>query len=273
MANDDPLSNVDDRLGVSPNDKESQPEKPNLDDIWDLAESLGPDERLRLVTRLWKTLPRDHRAALVTLQLEHVQNNRSHNLSDANSTVFESPPGPSVPDLVDRIFNPEHMSGLYSAPRRFDLASIFVVTAAYSLLLAALSLIGSPPVVMVVVAGMLGVIATTQAMFQQAANPRGVSIITGAVTFAIVCFILHFTMRGLLTPSLFVNTFIIGLPCGAILGYLMGTVVGGVFLVADMVRSRMEGRVELPIAQEAAQPGLKPEGGEETASAQKSAST
>jgi hypothetical protein len=248
MPNDEPTASLDAWLSQPVSERTAPPAAPTVDEIWERADLLGPDERLRLVTRLWKSLPRDHRAALVTLQMEHIQSDRNRNLADANSANIDSPVVPTGPDLMDRIFNRAHTSELYSAPRRFDLASIFVVTAAYSLLLGALSLLGSPPVVMIVVAGMIAIIATTQAMFQHVANPRGVSIITGAVTFAIICAILHFTTRGILTRSLFVNFFIIGIPCGAFLGYLMGTVVGGVFLVADMVRKKMEGPIELPTA-------------------------
>jgi hypothetical protein len=227
-----------------PDDPRTNLAPPSVEQVQSLADLLSDNDRLRLVTRLWKTLPRDHRAALVTLQLEHVENSRRRNLADANVTTItsiDSPKDSTGSDLMDRIFNREHTSELYSAPRRFDLASIFVVTAAYSILLGSLSLMSTPPAVMVVVAGMLGIIAATQAMYQHVANPRGVSIVTGAITFAIVCAIVSFTTRGVLSGSLFVNAFILGLPCGAILGYLMGTVIGGVFLVADMVRKRMEG--------------------------------
>lgn len=220
---------------------------PSVEQVQSLAEVLSDNDRLRLVTRLWKTLPRDHRAALVTLQLEHVQNSRDRNLSDANITTITglgSPEGLTGPNLMDRIFNREYTSELYSAPRRFDLASIFVVTAAYSILLGALSLMSTPPGVMVVVAGMLGIIAATQAMYQHIANPRGVSIVTGAIAFAVVCAIVSLTTRGVLSGSLFIDVFIVGLSCGAFLGYLMGTVIGGVFLVADMVRKKLEGNVE-----------------------------
>ena len=273
MPNDDSMSRVDDWLRKSRSEQLAPPPLATVDEIWKLAEALGPDERLRLVTRLWKTLPRDHRAALVTLQMEHIQSDRNRNLADANSASIDSPLVPTGSDLMDRIFNRAHTSELYSAPRRFDLASIFVVTAAYSLLLGALSLLGSPPVVMIVVAGMIAIIATTQAMFQHVANPRGVSIITGAVTFAIICAILHFTTRGILTRSLFVNFFIIGIPCGAFLGYLMGTVVGGVFLVADMVRKRMEGPVEPPTAENTPPPDASQAVNQEATTAPESATT
>jgi hypothetical protein len=232
------------------NGGEPRADLPSVEQVQSLAELLSDNDRLRLVTRLWKTLPRDHQAALATLPLERVQNSRHSNLADVGYSSARLPQESTGPDLMDRIFNREHTSELYSAPRRFDLASIFVVTAAYSILLGALSLMSTPPGVMVVVAGMLGIIAATQAMYQHVANPRGVSIVTGSIVFAIVCGIISLTIRGVLSGSLFVDVIIVGLPCGAILGYLMGTVVGGVFLVADMMRKRMEGVVEKPSAED-----------------------
>lgn len=217
----------------------TQPQ-PALDDVFQTAAQLEPDDRLRLVARLWKSLPADHRAALVTLQLEEVHGDRTH--SPVHPTGESA--NPIWPKVYARLFDPQHTSDLYSAPRRFDLATIFVVTAAFSLLLGGMSALDAPPVVMVVVASMLGTVATTQALFRDIANPRGISIVTGAVAFTVMCWIIMASTRYFLPRSFFVNTFIFGIPGGAFFGYLAGTLVGGIFLVADKLRGRLEGRAK-----------------------------
>jgi hypothetical protein len=220
----------------------------DLDDAFRAAQSLEPDEQLQLVVRLWKALPQDHRDALVTLQFGDAHSNREQ--PDIFPTVQRKKT--IWPKLSAVLFDTSHSSDLYSAPRRFDLATIFVVTAAYSLLLGVLSAFGAPPTVMVVLAGLLAIIAATQAMFAKVANPRGVSVVTGAVAYTVMSWIIWVTVRQAFPNSFIVVTFINGIIGGAILGYLLGTLVGGVFLVADMLRGRFEGRA----------PGASEDGGE-----------
>lgn len=221
-----------------------------IDDIFRAAGPLTPDERLRLVARLWKTLPRDHRAALVTLQLEDAHGDR-----ERSAIHRPDPPiDPIWPKVRERLFDRSHASGLYSAPRRFDLATIFVVTAAFSLLLGGLTLMGAPPVVKVVIAGLIGIIATTQALFQNVASPRGVSIIAGAVAYTLMSWIIWYTMPFAFPIPFFVVMFINGVIGGSIAGYLLGTLVGGVFLVADVLRGKFEGRAPANAAEDATKP-------------------
>ena len=212
----------------------------DLDDAYRAAQSLEPDEQLQLVVRLWKALPRDHRSALVTLQLDDSLGSGNREQPDIFPTVQRT--GAIWPKVHALLFDTSHSSGLYSAPRRFDLATIFVVTAAYSLLLGFLSAFGAPAIIMVVLAGLLAIIAAAQAMFAKVANPRGVSVVTGAVAYTVMSWIIWLTVRQVFPNSFIFVTFFNGMIGGAILGYLLGTLVGGVFLVADMLRGKFEGR-------------------------------
>ncbi len=219
----------------------------DLDDAFRAAQSLEPDERLQLVARLWKSLPDEHRAALVTLHLED-------SISGSDRPDFHRPDAAINPfwqAINEQLFDRSHASGLYSAPRRFDLATIFVVTAAYSLLLGGLSAFGTPPVLMVVIAGLMAIIAAAQAMFLQAFNPRGVSIVTGAIALPVMLWIIWLTPHNAL-PRSFLATLFFGIPLGAVAGYLLGTLVGGVFLVADLLRGKFERRSQIEPAEEGA---------------------
>jgi hypothetical protein len=209
----------------------------DLDDAFRAGKSLDPDERLQLVARLWKTLPPGHRAALVTLQLEDVQGDREQSAIRRQDPKFE----PLWPKLL---FDPNSASGLYSAPRRFDLATIFVVTAAFSLLLGGLSLLGATPLVMIVITSLLAIIGITQALFQHVASPRGVSIITGAIAYTLISWIIWYTVPFAFPVPFFVVMFINGLIGGSLLGYMFGTLVGGVFLIADVVRRKFSARAQ-----------------------------
>ena len=221
-----------------------------VDDLIRAAEQLTPDERLRLIARLWSNLPRDHRAALVTLQLNdtytaHATTHTTEKQPQLPADFVVGPPSePLWPQLYQWLFAPDNASGLYSAPRRFDLATIFVVTAAYSLLLGGLTAIGMPPLVKVVVAALVTIIAATQALFLKVANPRGISIITGAIAYTVMSWCIWLSVRYVFPNSFFFVTFINGIIGGAILGYLLGTLVGGIFLVADMLRGKFERRTQ-----------------------------
>ena len=212
------------------------------DDLYRQAEQLPPDERLRLVSKLWYHLPPDHKAAFDTLQQYNSHNRRAA----PDGFVLRDPSPPLWPKLRERFFAPDNASGLYSAPRRFDLATIFVVTAAYSLMLGGLTGMGMPPLVKVVITAMVTIVAATQALFLKVANPRGVSIVTGAIAYTVISWCIWMSVRYVFPNSFFFVTFINGILGGAILGYLLGTLVGGVFLVADKVRQKFDRRAQSP---------------------------
>jgi hypothetical protein len=241
MTNDEKRVPLDEWLAPMSEPTGDPPRTLSLEEVHRLTLTLDPDERLRLVARLWNTLPTDHRAALITLQLEDAQGSREESEFHRPDAAID----PIWPKVKEWLFDRTQISGLYSAPRRFDLATIFVVTAAYSLLLGGLSWLGAPPIVKVAIAGLVAIIAASQAMFLKTANPRGVSILTGAVAYTIFSWFIWMAIpRGFLWNSFFFVVVINGIIGGAIMGYLMGTLVGGVFLVADVLRGKFEGRVQ-----------------------------
>lgn len=210
-----------------------------LDALRQDALELSADDRLRLVVQLWKSLPAEHRSALLTLQMEDAARRENHPLS-ASKAALKKARGPT---LMDKLFDPSHTSDLYTAPRRFDLATIFVVTAAYSLVLGVLTAMGWPPIVKVIVSLLAAAIAVAQALFKTRANPRGVSIVTGVAVCTLSTWIAYPARLDRVLPiSLPAATIFLGLVGGSISGYLIGTCVGGVFLVADMVRGKFERR-------------------------------
>ncbi len=135
MPNHEPTESRDAWLATTSEAASSAAITPTVDELHRMALPLEPHERLRLVARLWKTLPADHRAALLTLQLEDARD--PHDATE--HFAVGRPIEPFWPKVRERLFDRSHASGLYSAPRRFDLATIFVVMAAYSLLLGGLT--------------------------------------------------------------------------------------------------------------------------------------
>jgi hypothetical protein len=166
------------------------------------------------------------------------------------------------PTLWDRLFDPARTSELYSAPQRFDLATIFVVTAAYSILFGAMSAMNEyfGPITKAAVGVLVTVVAVAQAFYKDIANPRGVSVVTGAITQTVIMILLEiFAPRLLLFPG-FIVVILFGVLGGAFSGYLAGVLVGGVFLVADALRKRFTRDTdELHHVESTGQSGVGPE--------------
>lgn len=148
---------------------------------------------------------------------------------------------------------------LYAAPRRFDLATVLVVTTAYSLLFAGMKVFHLGSLAFAYVAGLFALVAIAQSLFASWDNPRKVafffrndprqvSILVGMAYYLfltwplfvfqfghilqIVRYILQIDFSIVRFGLALVGTF---LP-GVLLGYLSGVLVGGVFLVADKLR-------------------------------------
>jgi hypothetical protein len=208
----------------------------SLAEVSELAESLDPQDQMRLVSRLLISLPWAHRAAAVEFGLQCIQ--------DSNNSPSHGDAAPHTDSnssqLWERLFDPAKTSELYSAPRRFDLATIFVVTAAYSILFGAMSAFNDyfGPITKTAVGLLVTIVAVTQAFYKDTANPRGVSVVTGAIAQTMVMILIEiFAPRLFPEPGLFVVIFY-GMLGGAVSGYLAGVLVGGVFLVADALRKR-----------------------------------
>lgn len=219
-----------------------------LDDAFRQAEMLAPLDRLRLAARLWMTLLPVHRAALVHFQWERfsiaaaASSVNAGQVDDPATAATAAPywltSGVSERTLWHLLFDHSHTSGLYSAPRRFDLATIFVVTGAYSVLLGVMSILNFVPAAKIIIGLLLAFVAVVQSVYHERANPRGVSVVAGSIGYALISFVLW-----LIGPRWFPDSFLFvvvinGLIGGAILGYIAGVLVGGMFLAADMLRTK-----------------------------------
>lgn len=240
MANDEIHEPLDESL-VNSRDSERAPSRPpTVDDVFRLAQALDPDERLRLAGRLWAALPKKQRATLLALQSEGTGN--------PPSRFFPQPSSESNyvrrPGFWDPPSEEDGANKLYSAPRRFDLATIFVVTAAFSLLLGGLTALDALPIVKIGISAFVTVIAVAQALFQKYVNPRGTSIVAGAIACTLAAWCLWAFFPRMFPGAFPVFTVIIVIVGGAF-GYLTGTLVGGVFLIADVLRGKFEGRAKV----------------------------
>ena len=199
------------------------------------AEALEPNDRLRLIARLWASLPADHWAAPTPYELHEFERQlRAH----AEGRLLDAP-WEFVRNIVKNrsLQRPASAVKLYSAPRRFDLFTIMLVTAAYAVLLSGMSALDFLPVFSCYVAIFITVVAVGQALLS-GRSPRAVSVYTGMVAF-FFCTISYtfveprFDLFEAIPAAIFFS-----LLFGGILGYLAGVLVGGVFLVADLLRQR-----------------------------------
>jgi hypothetical protein len=219
-----------------PTSRPTPEQAPALDEVSALAESLDPSDQMRLVARLLEFLSSRPRATIVDFVLQNV-----HTADDERGIRIDMPRTSTNPTLWNRLFDPTKTSDLYSAPRRFDLATIFVVTAAYSLLFGLMTPLDFGPVTKISVGLLVTIVAASQAFFHDKANPRGVSVVTGAVTLSAILIVLRIFVQNAIFGPLFIVVFF-GLTLGAIAGYLCGVMVGGVFLVADKLRRKFDNR-------------------------------
>jgi hypothetical protein len=209
-----------------------------LDAADQLAGSLDPFDRMRLIARLWASLAPSERATLLTIGLDKLSRFPSEQSAENAVKVKPSP-------IWRFLFDRENTSELYSAPRQFDLATVFVILTAYSLLFAALTfmdqLIGLElqPLLTIVIGFLVTVVAIGQAWYFHEANPRGVSVVVGAVAYTVVSIVLWMAYPRTF-PNSFLFVFLInGLIGGAVFGYCAGALVGGIFLVADVLRQKI----------------------------------
>ncbi|HEX5470683.1 MAG TPA: hypothetical protein VFW73_02300 [Lacipirellulaceae bacterium] len=212
----------------------------------DFSKLLEPDDQLRLISTLWLSLPPKTRAVVLRFELDHLNQPREEALPPARLPQVN----PVWPAIHKFLFDPSNTSELFSAPRRFDLATIFVVTAAFSLLFGAMSAMDFGPITEVIVGVLITVVAAAQAYYQHSANPRGVSVAGGAITLAAMLVVVDIAQPRLFSEPRFVVVVIYGICGGAICGYLAGVLVGGVFLVADVVRRKYTNRREESVSSE-----------------------
>ncbi len=140
-------------------------------------------------------------------------------------------------------FDPEKV---YGVTRRFSLATVMLMMAGASVILAAMNAAHVAPVL----SGMLVMLCLCTAVGQMflfgGNDPRRASIVVGAIFCSVVpvfCdVVLHesvFGSRALLIEI--ITAIFLGAPLGAAAGYLAGCIVAGVLLMMDLTESKLEG--------------------------------
>lgn len=202
-----------------------------LDDAIRDGQSLDPDDRLRLIARLWESMPEDHWAAPGAGDKAEV---KAMLAADDVQRMADLPRRIALQVAGVPVLRPT--TKIYSAPRRFDLATIFVVTSAYSLLFALMNASGFAPVASLIVGAFITFVGGAQALLFGGRYPRAASLAAGAVAAIPIALVsVMLTRRGFRGEEMF-----FAIPSSAIFGagggYVAGVLVGGVFLIADVVR-------------------------------------
>jgi putative addiction module component (TIGR02574 family) len=211
---------------------------PSIDEALFVAKKLKPAERLRLVERIWQSLAPEDIPSPTDRELAEVYRRST----EQGAGLLDTVPWPIVERMIaDCVRDTRPL--IYSAPRRFDLSMIFVVTSVYAVLLAGMSALQFPPAASLAVAGFITFVGIGQAMLFGGRRPRTASLVVGAVLYAVPMLIIWLMSGPRIYPGALIllsgTSAIIG---GAILGYLAGVMVGGVFLLADIVRRRFRRR-------------------------------
>jgi putative addiction module component (TIGR02574 family) len=199
---------------------------------YQLAKSLQPDDRLRLIAQLWASLPADHWAAPTETELKELE----RRLADGDAEALAIVPWKIMRQIAASRPDPAIvLPKIYSAPRRFDLATIFVVMSAYSILFAAMSGLQFPPQASLMVGGFITIVGIGQAVLFGGRKPRLASVVTGLAAFLVGLLVSLFEPRMYARPLILI-VMSAWLIVGAAAGYVAGVLVGGVFLVADLLR-------------------------------------
>jgi hypothetical protein len=127
-------------------------------------------------------------------------------------------------------------AGLFSAPRKFDLLTILVVTTAYAVVFALLRAISFPGIAVLIVAAFFTSVALGQAILFGAKHPRWASALVGSVFFVILLFAYALMDQHSPPPDALLQAIWWTLIFGAFSGYIGGVIVGFVFLVAHGIR-------------------------------------
>lgn len=129
----------------------------------------------------------------------------------------------------------------YAAPRKFDMATLFVITIVYSCLLGAMTALGWNQFVILGILAYFTMIGVAQAVLFRGNRPRLASLIAGGAIPPLgviaTVIILNNDVNQINVGSFETGVvFWCSILFGAILGYVSGAMIGGVFLVADFLR-------------------------------------
>lgn len=139
-------------------------------------------------------------------------------------------------------------SKIYSAPKRFDIATMMVVTVAYAFLFMLISTVvgmnNSTSVWASAIIGLyLAYIAIAQIVLFKGDEPRFASVVAGAAAFSLTVFAVSaFGNENNGIWNCLAMAFLAGVFFGAPVGYFAGATVGGVFLISDMRRRHVLSR-------------------------------
>jgi hypothetical protein len=137
---------------------------------------------------------------------------------------------------------------VYSAPRRFDIFTLMVVTVAYAFLFMLASLVGTinktASVWFSAVIGLfLAYVAVAQVFLFQGKSTRLASMVAGVTAVAIwlLVVVVRFS-DAMYAPYQLAWGIFCSCVWGAGMGYLAGATVGGVFLISDVLRRKVLNR-------------------------------
>jgi hypothetical protein len=134
-----------------------------------------------------------------------------------------------------------HAKAAYSAPRRFGLGTLFLITLAFALLVTGMRLLGVHGAVTLAAIGFLALVGGMQMALDRA--PRQASMIAGALVVPATVLVLWVAGERVLLAGpgfLPLLELVFALACwsvaGGALGYLAGIMVGSAFMMADWFR-------------------------------------
>ncbi|MFK7736454.1 MAG: hypothetical protein AB8B50_10515 [Pirellulaceae bacterium] len=125
---------------------------------------------------------------------------------------------------------------IYSVPRQFDMATVFTMFVAFSLLFSLMLALDATPGLILAFASFFVVVGAAQAVLFEGGKPREASVLSGAA-WGTILITLGAMASGVLLMS-FAIVLLAPFYC-AFLGYLAGTVNGGIWLVTDYLRQWM----------------------------------
>ncbi|MCA9247020.1 MAG: hypothetical protein KDA42_07895 [Planctomycetales bacterium] len=138
-------------------------------------------------------------------------------------------------DVVIEVVAEKPPPTIYSAPRRFDIATIMVVTIAYAVLFSGLRLLNAAPHILAAATFFVSVVGLAQSLLYGGKHPRVASIHAGIASMLVLLAFFFFTLDAPVVCFL-VSGFLFVIPGGAAFGYIAGVLVGSVFMIADWVR-------------------------------------